>query len=81
MTKATSGHIMPSARLSSRLDFFSSDIIRRLKAQPGTGLGRLYSVTLAAELAHLAGEARRLIDDGVTIPVPPGGTVLWDARP
>lgn len=81
MLKAIPGRTPPAARLASRLDFLSSDIVRRLKAQPGTGLSRLYSVTLSAELAHLAAEARLLPDDGLTIPLPPRAVVLWDARP
>ena len=81
MTKATSGIACPRCWLASRLDRLSDDIADRLRQQPGTGLGRLYSVTLAAELAHLAGEARHLVDDGLRIPPPPAAVVLWDARP
>ncbi len=79
--KATQGPNAPSMRLASRLDFLSSDIADRLRQQPGTGLGRLYGAMLAVEISRVADDVRRLRDDGLTIPVPPGAVVLWDARP
>lgn len=77
---AGTGPTRAPQRLASRLDSLSHGITDRLRQQPGTGLGRLYSVTLAAELAHLAGDARHLADDGLRIPPPPRAVVLWDSR-
>ena len=76
MAKATKGIACPRGCLAARLDRLSDDIADRLRQQPGTGLSRLYSVTLAAELAHLAAETRHLRDDGLQIPPPPRARIV-----